>query len=202
MSEPQYITIDEWRNQNIVPQDSFEEIGADHPVAKKYPLHPIQSSDLFFTYEIEDDGVNTTAILSDYDWMTYRYDTRFPTKNNGTLAVRFEYVGMTDSDMHVKQFLPFYLTKESKNYVVNHRFTFSTKLFEKFFAKELQARLDNLKGTYAYNADDIMLEWFNAVLKEGKPSPAIPISDMHWTSVRIPKETESITRHLQSHRFC
>jgi hypothetical protein len=63
----------------------------------------IQNEDLIFENNSFEERVNTELQLLDYDWMTYRLQTMFPTRNQGKLNVCFEYIGIKDAFMKVKQ---------------------------------------------------------------------------------------------------
>lgn len=181
------VSVTEWQKKNIIKPDVFKKLDAEDELAKKYKLRPVTKDDLYFTDEIEDDRINVTARFADYDWMSYTYDCRIPTKDIGTLCIRFEYFGATECDMYIKQFLPAYLTGETEDYVVEHYYNFESELFERFMNRDL---IDRTKTDgYAYYSGPLMLEWFQSVLENGKLSDSHPVmKDMEWISIRIPKE--------------
>lgn len=185
--ESQIISMDEWVKENII--NNFIEIPADNPIAKKYPLVELSYDDMRFTYKIEDDRINTAVQLLDYDWMNYRYDTKFPTLKIGTLIIRFEYYGSTRSSMYLKQFLPTYVTGEKENYVVKHVYEFSTDIFDKYMAKDMKNRYEDIvnDNEYAYNPEDLMIEWYNEVLQKGERifDNYFPTEMFTWESVRV-----------------
>ena len=188
------ITIEDWAEQNIVKD--FKEKSINDPIAKQYSLEPLTIDDMYFTDEIEDDRINTKVQLNDYDWMFYIYDTRFPTLKIGTLSIRFESDGFTTTFMYVKQFLPKYITKLEDNYVIKHIYEFSSDIFDKYMAKDLNERYLNIvnKNSYAYNNGLLMLEWYNEILEKGKCVTDLeeykhfPETPFAWESVRIFKE--------------
>lgn len=186
------ITWEEWEKENIATDfQTVEDEETRKKLADKYPLRQINEDDLFFTYEIEDDGVNTTARLSDYDWMSYTYDTRFPTKEIGTLSVRFEYFGTTTSWMEIRQYIPAYLSGMDINYVICHEYEFPTTIFEKYMEQDFLARIENMHNSdYAYSPDKTMLEWYNEIITTGRKVECKQKIEEHfeWESVRIPKK--------------
>ena len=165
------------------PIKDFVSITPDNPIAQKYHLHALTEDDLVFTDEICDDRTNSTLHLSDYDWMSYHYDTRFSTRSIGTLVIRFEYVGATFSNMFVKQFLPNNLTHAKEDYLVQHSFDFSSRLFDDYLVKDLTARCDKiLYDTYAYNTEMLLVDWYNEVLATGQKSDSeyFPSEPFDW----------------------
>ena len=183
------ISWDEWCRQNVIPNNEFTK-SEDPDLKARYPLRNIREEDLSFTFQVEDDRVNVTAIFSDYDWMTYKYDARFPTKTMGTLAVRFEYYGAPDCSMYVRQFLPSYLTGLDKHVYIDHHYEFSARRFDEFMKQDLEARIRSISDTYAYCPETIIMDFFNRVLNEGTPTDITMnrlLNDLAWTSVRIPK---------------
>lgn len=79
-------------------------------------LKKINSADLIFTNEIEDDKTNTYVKLTDYDWMDYSLTTRFKTEELGVLNVEFKYIGMITSTMEVEQTLDGTVEKATYEY--------------------------------------------------------------------------------------
>ena len=120
-------------------------------------LKKIKAEDLLFTYEIEDDRTNTYLTLNDYDWMDYKLETRFKTKEQGTLDVLFQYFGVTFSIMKVKQTIN--NTEEEVEY------EFSSDIFQKYIIKFLEKHISQWKSKYAFNGEDIVIEFFNEVLE-------------------------------------
>lgn len=184
------ITMEEWAKDNIV--SDFTPMSRSDTYTKFYPLLPLKHEDMRFTDEIEDDRINTTVRLSDYDWLTYTYDTRFPTLKVGTLSIRFEYIGATKSYMYVKQFLPICVTNNTVNYVVKYVYEFPSDIFDKYMSKDMHHRFTNIteKNPYAYYNGDLMLSWYNEVLEKGTlleeddPNGRFPDEPFAWESVR------------------
>lgn len=184
------ITVEDWAKENIISGFSQPETAEiEQKLKKHFPLTALSYEDMTFTDEIEDDRINTTLTLSDYDWMSYTFDARFPTEKYGTLAVRFEYFGTTSSYLHIKQFIPAYMSGMPKNYVLYHTYSYPTELFSEYLKKDLNARVDKFDSQYAYSAEDIVLEWFNRTLREGSFESNDPVADkFSWESVRNMKK--------------
>ena len=182
--------MEEWAEQNLIKGFIIPDELTLNKLKEKYKLHPLKSEDLYFTDELEDDRVNSTLIFSDYDWMNYKYDARFPTNDIGTLSVRFDYFGTNKSSMYVKQFLPSCLTSYDENYVLYYEFKYETSIFHNYIKKDLMSRIDSFDSPYAYNAEDLLLEWFNNILEVGEEVPCCRLVEerFSWESVRIPKK--------------
>lgn len=122
-------------------------------------LKKINSKDLLFTNDIEEDRTNTYLNLYDYDWMTYSLSTRFRTKDMGTLYVKFEYFGMTISTMEVEQVL--------NNSTEKATYEYPSELFKKHIVKFLEKHIRSWEDSYAFNGEEEVIEFFNDVLEEG-----------------------------------
>ncbi len=120
-------------------------------------LQKIKSEDLIFTNQTEDDRTNTYLTLHDYDWMEYSLITRFKTQNLGVLNVKFSYFGMVTSTMEVEQ------TLDNKTEKVTYEY--STEIFQKYIVKFLQKHISSWDDTYAFNGEDIVIEFFNDVIE-------------------------------------
>ena len=171
------------KSRFVVPR-TFMSIGEDllKKMWEQFPLKPITEDDLYFSNEIEDDRINSSATLLDYDWMSYGYDTRFPTTNIGTLVIRFDYCGSTISEMIVKQYLPSSLTGMDTNIKILHRYSYPTSMFDEYHKRDLLARVENIHSQYAYNMGDLLIEWYNKVVSEGIKEPIEQDTsiDFHW----------------------
>ena len=186
------MTAEEWSRMHVITD--FTPLGNGSEEAKKFPLRPLTEEDLFFTDEIEDDRINCTAEFSDYDWMTYRYEMRFPTKNLGMLAVRHEYFGSRTCLMEVRQFLPSRLTGSGNNVVVCRAVEYPTEVFMKYMAEDLRKRIEDAEsdGGFAYYPGELLLDWFNCVVErwKEKETAAGSVEPMRWESVRVPIKNE------------
>ena len=125
-------------------------------------LEKINSKDLLFTNEIEDDRTNTYLQLYDYDWMNYNIITRFRTKELGTLDIRFSYFGMTTSIMEITQTLNDISEKATYEY--------PTKIFEKYIIRFLKKHIQSWNDKYAFNGEEEVIDFFNEVLEKGTKS--------------------------------
>ncbi len=123
-------------------------------------LQKIESKDLLFTDEIEDDRTNTYLNLYDYDWMDYSLTTRFKTEKMGVLNVKFNYFGMITSTMEVEQTL--------NNNTEKVTYEYSTDIFQKYIVKFLEKHIRSWDEKYAFNGEDEVIEFFNDVIENGK----------------------------------
>ena len=123
-------------------------------------LKEIKSEDLIFSNDIEDDRTNTYLNLYDYDWMDYSLTTRFKTEDMGVLNVKFNYFGMTTSNMEVEQTLNGITEKVTYEY--------PTDIFKKHIVKFLEKHLSFWDSEYAFNGEEEVIEFFNDVLKNGQ----------------------------------
>lgn len=122
-------------------------------------LEKINSNDLIFSGDIEDDRTNTYLHLYDYDWMDYNLTTRFKTEALGVLNVKFNYFGMTTSTMEVEQNLDGNVEKVTYEY--------STDIFEKHIIKFLNKHIVSWGNKYAFNGEEEVIEFFNDVIGNG-----------------------------------
>lgn len=123
-------------------------------------LKKINSEDLIFSNEIEDDRTNTYLNLYDYDWMDYSLTTRFKTEDMGVLNVKFNYFGMTTSAMEVEQTLNGITEKATYEY--------STDIFKKYIVKFLEKHIRFWDEKYAFNGEEEVIEFFNDVIENGQ----------------------------------
>lgn len=123
-------------------------------------LEKINSNDLIFSDNIEDDRTNTYLHLYDYDWMDYNLSTRFKTESLGILNVKFSYFGMTTSTMEVEQNLGGNIEKITYEY--------STDIFKKYIVKFLKKHISFWGNKYVFNGEEEVIEFFNDVIENGK----------------------------------
>ena len=123
-------------------------------------LEKINSNDLIFSGNIEDDRTNTYLHLYDYDWMDYNLTTRFKTEALGVLNVKFSYFGMTTSTMEVEQNLEGNVEKITYEY--------SSDIFENHIIKFLNKHIASWGNKYAFNGEEEVIKFFNDVIKNGK----------------------------------
>lgn len=123
-------------------------------------LEKINSNDLIFSDNIEDDRTNTYLHLYDYNWMDYNLSTRFKTESLGILNVKFSYFGMTTSTMEVEQNLGGNIEKITYEY--------STDIFKKYIVKFLKKHISFWGNKYAFNGEEEVIEFFNDVIENGK----------------------------------
>ncbi len=123
-------------------------------------LEQITAEELIFSGNIEDDRTNTYLQLNDYDWMSYRLSTRFKTEKQGVLNIEFEYFGTNRSLMKVSQIL----NDDKKQFEISY----DTDIFIKYLKKFLENHIKQWDDKYAFNGEDIVLEFYNEVIKKGK----------------------------------
>lgn len=122
-------------------------------------LNKINSEDLIFTNDIEDDRTNTYLKLYDYDWMDYNLTTRFKTESMGILDVNFNYFGFVLSHMEVKQTL-----NDTVETVI---YEYPTSIFQKHLIKYLEKHISFWDNKYAFNGEEEVIDFFNDVLENG-----------------------------------
>ena len=123
-------------------------------------LFEIKYGDLMFTNKCFEDRINTELQLLDNSWMSYRLITAFNTINQGKLDVVFEYYGAVDSQMQVQQEL------DGKTEQIIYEY--STDIFEKHIIKFMTKHLAAWKDIYAFNGGDLVMDFFNDVIKTGR----------------------------------
>ena len=122
-------------------------------------LKEIKSEDLIFS----DDECRTSTqlVLDDYDWMDYVLTTKFRTKEQGILNVKFNYFGFLNSTMEVEQIL------NEKTETVTY--VYSTDIFQKYIMKFMEKHIASWsENKYAFNGEDEVIAFFNEVLEKGK----------------------------------
>ena len=122
-------------------------------------LKKINSEELIFSNEIEDDRTNTFLHLYDYDWMDYHLKTRFKTKEMGVLEVTFEYYGFINSRMQIRQDL--------NNKIEEITYEYPTEIFQKYIIKFLEKHIKAWDDKYAFNGEEEVIEFFNDVIENG-----------------------------------
>lgn len=123
-------------------------------------LEQITAEELIFSGNIEDDRTNTYLQLNDYDWMSYKLSTRFKTEKQGVLNIEFEYFGTNRSLMKVSQIL----NDDKKQFEISY----DTDIFIKYLKKFLENHIKQWNDKYAFNGEDIVLEFYNEVIQKGK----------------------------------
>ena len=123
-------------------------------------LEQITAEELIFSGNIEDDRTNTYLQLNDYDWMSYKLSTRFKTEKQGVLNIEFEYFGTNRSLMKVSQIL----NDDKKQFEISYY----TDIFIKYLKNFLENHMKQWNDKYAFNGEDIVLEFYNEVIQKGK----------------------------------
>lgn len=122
-------------------------------------LKEIKREDLIFS----DDECRTSTqlVLDDYDWMNYVLTTKFRTKEQGILNVKFNYFGFLNSTMEVEQIL------NEKTETVTY--VYSTDIFQKYIMKFMEKHISSWSDNkYAFNGEEEVIAFFNEVLEKGK----------------------------------
>ena len=120
----------------------------------------IQNKDLIFDNGGIDDQVNTELQLLDYDWMTYRLKTMFPTKSQGKLNVCFEYIGIKDAFMKVEQ--------ELDGMTEKIEYEYDSAIFKKYIMKFMTQHLSQWKNQDVFYGGDLVVDFFNDVIEYGR----------------------------------
>lgn len=120
-------------------------------------LKPIDINDLIYR---NDEETNTYLGLNDYDWMDYYLKTKFETKEQGILEVKFYYEGTVKSWMKVIQ------TKAGQK--ETHQFEYNTEIFQKYIELFLNRHMEMWKSRYPFYGEDIVIAFYNEVLGKGK----------------------------------
>lgn len=122
-------------------------------------LMKIRNEDLIFENKCFVDRINTELRLRDNSWMDYQLITAFNTKNQGRLEVMFEYYGTVDSCMEVKRGV------NGKTEKITYEY--STDIFEEHIIKFMTKHLAIWKEKYAFNGEELVLDFFNDVIEKG-----------------------------------
>lgn len=143
----------------------------------KEKLLPITEEDLIFN---DGERFDTQLILDDYEWSDYKLITHLNTRNQGHMSILFEFFGSTKSEMIVartsKDWRSIDLTQEENELACNRDtvrfvYTFPTDVYKKYlmcFTSEHTKQWD--KNAPAFYGKQIVLDFYNQVLKVGKAS--------------------------------
>ena len=126
-------------------------------------LKPIKYDEKLSEFDLSltapcDDRLMTKLTLDDYDWMTYIFETWLPTKAQGMLYVKVEYVGTTSSMMIVTQ-------HTNDNNSVVHKITFDTELFKDFIKDFMTKHVAQWDSTYAFCGEEEAINFFNTIIE-------------------------------------
>lgn len=122
-------------------------------------LKHIDPKDLIFENKPLKDRINTKLTLQDTDWMNYVLQAVFQTKEQGVLEVKFEFFGAVDSEMSVVR-----IEGEGKR---RYLYTFDSDIFEKYLIKFMTHHLAQWEKQEVFYGGDIVIEFYNEILKEG-----------------------------------
>lgn len=125
-------------------------------------LQPIKYDEKLSEFDLTltapcDDRLMTKLTLDDYDWMTYIFETWLPTKTQGMLYVKVEYVGTTTSMVIVTQ-------HRNDNNSVTHKILFDTDLFKDFIKNYMTKHIAQWDSTYAFCGEEEAVNFFNTIL--------------------------------------
>lgn len=121
----------------------------------------INNNDLLFNNDSRNNRTNTQLILSNCHQMTYILITQFRTKECGTLDIKFTYTNTTISTMEVIQ------TKNNISISKIYIYEYPTDVFQKYIRLFLTKHIDCLKNASPFNAEDIVLYFYNDVIQIG-----------------------------------
>ena len=122
-------------------------------------LSKMKQEDLIFENKCFEDRTNTELRLRDNSWMDSQLITAFNTKNQGRLEVMFEYYGTVDSFMEVQ--------RDVNGKIEKITYEYSTDVFEEHITKFMTKHLATWKGTFAFNGEEQVLDFFNDVIEKG-----------------------------------
>ena len=120
-------------------------------------LRKINAAELIY---VEEERTNTFVRIDDYDWMNYDIKTKFTTEEQGSLNVEFEYYGSTTSSMTVIQ----ELNGNTKEY----KYKYNSEIFKKYISLFMLTHVISWDSTYAFNGEEIVLKFYNAVIENGE----------------------------------
>ena len=128
-------------------------------------LVPIEWTDDYKEFDFSltpdcDDRIATQLILDDYNWMNYTFETVFPTKTQGILNIKIEYVGSSICTIKVEQIFK----EQNKKYI--HRIDFSVSLFQDFIKDYMLKHIKNWDETFAFNGGFEAVQFFNRILRD------------------------------------
>ncbi|MBR0420272.1 MAG: hypothetical protein IJI66_14015 [Erysipelotrichaceae bacterium] len=106
------------------------------------------------------DRVFCKLTLDDYDWMRYTFDISFPLKE-GLLKCLIEYLGSQTCMMTVNCYKDSILAE-------NCTYRFDCGLFKEYIVRYLKAHIESWNSSYAFSAEKIAIEFYNAICKEGE----------------------------------
>ena len=126
-------------------------------------LKPIKYDEKLSEFDLSltapcDDRLMTKLTLDDYDWMTYTFETWLPTKAQGLLYVKVEYVGTTSCMMIVVQ-------NCNDNTSNIHKITFDTELFKDFIKDFMTKHVAQWDSTYAFCGEEEAINFFNTIIE-------------------------------------
>ena len=120
----------------------------------------INNENLVFNEEEHLDRVHTTLKLYDYDWMNYHLSAFFREKKLGLLNIEFIYCGVVTSRMIVTQVL-----NDKK---IEYTYEYSSDIFINYLKQYMTKHIKQWEDKYAFNDEEIVIEFYNKVIKEGK----------------------------------
>ena len=129
----------------------------------KEPLKPIRYDDTLSEFDLNltapcDDRLMTKLTLDDYDWMTYTFETWLPTKKQGLLKVKVEYIGATTCTMIV--------TQHHENQIIRHKIIFNSDIFKDFIRDFMTKHIAQWDSTYAFCGEEEAVNFFNTILEK------------------------------------
>ena len=99
------------------------------------------------------DRIFSFLILIDYDWMHYRLQAQIPIKEKQMLNIEFAYFGDVKSSMYAE------LNGSVTEYI------FDSNIFKEYISKYIKKHANQWNETYAFNGDDIVIEFYNNVME-------------------------------------
>ncbi|MDD3222842.1 MAG: hypothetical protein PHG07_10780 [Lachnospiraceae bacterium] len=119
----------------------------------EFKPEPLTPKDLFYSKTTPIECTETQLNLLDNDWMSYVLKAKLNTKKYGLITFKFSYCGTQTS------YLTIWGEKE-----IRRECEYSTDLFEKYLIDFMHSHIYAWNGSYAYNGEKKVLDFYNDVL--------------------------------------
>lgn len=103
---------------------------------------------------IMSDSLITKLTLENYGWMSYRFETFFPTKEQGDLNIKVEYYGFINCTAVI--------TQDKKKEIT---IQFPTSVFVEFIKDFLTKHMAQWESEFAFCGEEEAVEFFNNILR-------------------------------------
>lgn len=141
----------------------------------------IDTAELLFTGNMEDDRTNCYVALDDYDWMMYTFKTSFKTLKYGLLQIYIEFAGSNWSYMDVTQ------KKDTAMRILRYRF--NTEIFKKHIKSYLKKHIANWDNLYAFDPEDEIVDFYNDIIENHQEVTTIESRVLSENEQKVLKNT-------------